>query len=107
MPIAPPDYIKASFVNSGLLHILAASGMNVAFIYGFWVFFMRRLRLPFKFTVISGMGVVIIYTLMTGLGASVIRAALMLLFILIGKLIDRDANSVAPAGFCCYAYVDL
>ena len=25
--VAPPDYIKASFVNSGLLHILAASGM--------------------------------------------------------------------------------
>jgi len=35
--VAPPDYIKTSFVNSGLLHILAASGMNVAFIYGFWV----------------------------------------------------------------------
>jgi competence protein ComEC len=93
--VAPPDYIKASFVNSGLLHILAASGMNVAFIYGFWVFFIRKLRVPFKLTVLSGMAVVIIYTLMTGLGASVIRATLMLLFVLIGKLIDRDAHSVS------------
>lgn len=93
--VAPPDYIKTSFVNSGLLHILAASGMNVAFIYGFWYFILRRLRMPFKFTVISGMAVVILYTLMTGLGPSVIRAALMLLFILIGKLIDRDAHSVS------------
>ena len=93
--VSPPDYIKASFINSGLLHILAASGMNVAFIYGFWVFFLRRLRVPFKLTVITGMGVVIIYTMMTGLGASVIRAALMLLFVLIGKLIDRDAHSVS------------
>ena len=97
--IAPPDYIKTSFVNSGLLHILAASGMNVAFIYGFWVFFMRRLRVPFKFMVISGMGVVILYTFMTGLGASVIRAALMLLFILAGKLIDRDAHTVSLLAF--------
>ena len=97
--VAPPDYIKASFINSGLLHILAASGMNVAFIYGFWVFFMRRVRMPFKLTVISGMGVVIIYTLMTGLGASVIRAALMLLLILAGKLIDRDAHSVSLLAF--------
>lgn len=97
--VAPPDYIKASFVNSGLLHILAASGMNVAFIYGFWVFFMRRLRAPFKLTVISGMGLVIIYTFMTGLGASVIRAALMLLFILAGKLIDRDAHTVSLLAF--------
>ncbi len=93
--VAPPDYIKASFVNSGLLHILAASGMNVAFIYGFWVFFMRRLKVPYKLTIISGMGLIIVYTFMTGLGASVIRAALMLLLILAGKLIDRDAHSVS------------
>lgn len=93
--VAPPDYIKDYFVNSGLLHILAASGMNVAFIYGFWYFILRRFRVPFKITVISGMGVVILYTLMTGLGPSVIRAALMLLFILAGKLINRDAHSIS------------
>lgn len=97
--VSPPEYIKASFINSGLLHILAASGMNVAFIYGFWVFFLRRMRIPFKLTVITGMGVVIIYTMMTGLGASVIRAALMLLFVLIGKLIDRDAHSISLLAF--------
>lgn len=97
--VAPPDYIKASFVNSGLLHILAASGMNVAFIYGFWVFFMRRIRAPYKLTVITGMGLVIIYTFMTGLGASVIRASLMLLLVLAGKLIDRDAHSVSLLAF--------
>ena len=97
--VAPPDYIKNSFVNSGLLHILAASGMNVAFIYGFWVFFMRRLRIPFKLMVASGIGVILIYTLMTGLGASVIRAALMLILILLGKLIDRDAHTVALLAF--------
>lgn len=97
--VAPPDYIKTSFVNSGLLHILAASGMNVAFIYGFWVFFTRKLKVPFKFMVTSGIGVIIIYTLMTGLGASVIRAALMLILILLGKLIDRDAHTVALLAF--------
>ncbi len=93
--VSPPENIKDSFINSGILHILAASGMNVAFIYGFWCFFMRRFRVPFKISVISGMGIIILYTLMTGLGASVIRAALMLLFILVGKLIDRDAHSVS------------
>ena len=93
--VAPPEFIKVSFINSGLLHILAASGMNVAFIYGFWVFFLRRFRAPYKFTIISGMLLVVLYTFMTGLGASVIRAALMLLFILFGKLIDRDAQSVS------------
>ncbi|MBR1943021.1 DNA internalization-related competence protein ComEC/Rec2 [bacterium] len=94
--VAPPDYIKTTFINSGLLHILAASGMNVAFIYGFWFFFLHRVfKIPVKVTVATGMGVIVLYALMTGLGASVIRATIMILFILAGKLIDRDTHSVA------------
>lgn len=97
--VSPPDYIKASFVNSGLLHILAASGMNVAFIYGFWFWIMTLLKMPYKPRVLSGMAIVVLYTLMTGLGPSVIRAALMLLFVLAGKLIDRDSHSISLISF--------
>ena len=97
--IAPPDYIKTTFINSGLLHILAASGMNVAFIYGFLYFFLRRLNVPYKISIILGICVVILYSLMTGLGPSVIRAAVMLIFILLGKLIDRDAHSISLLSF--------
>lgn len=97
--VAPPEHIKNSFINSGLLHILAASGMNVAFIWGFWFFFMCKLRVEYKITLISGIFLVILYTLMTGLGASVVRAALMLTFVLIGKLFDRDAHSVSLLSF--------
>lgn len=93
--VPPPEYIKKSFVNSGLLHILAASGMNVGFIFAFWVFMLKRLKIPYRTRILSGMLIVILYTLMTGLGPSVIRAALMLLFVLAGKLIDRDAHSVS------------
>lgn len=97
--ISPPDYIKNSFINSGLLHILAASGMNVALIFTFWFYLLKFLRVPFKPRVMSGIFIIILYTLMTGLGASVIRAALMLIFVLIGKLIDRDAHSIALLSF--------
>lgn len=97
--IAPPDYIKTTFINSGLLHILAASGMNVAFIYGFLFFFLRKLRVPYKISITAGIFVIILYSLMTGLGPSVIRAAIMLIFILLGKLIDRDAHSISLLAF--------
>lgn len=93
--VAPPDYIKTSFINSGLLHILAASGMNVAFIFSFWFVILRFLKVPYKPRVLSGMLLIILYTLMTGLGPSVVRAALMLLFVLTGKLLDRDTHSVS------------
>ena len=97
--VSPPKNIKQSFVNSGLLHILAASGMNVGFIYGFFYMLMSLLRVPFKIRVICGMVMVVVYSLMTGLGASVIRAACMLLFVLAGKLIDRDAHNVSLLSF--------
>lgn len=97
--VAPPDYIKTSFVHSGLLHILAASGMNVAFISSFLFFFMVRLKVPYNVMLITGILVTILYCLMTGLGASVIRAGLMLIFIFFGKLIDRDAHSISLLSF--------
>lgn len=97
--VAAPEEIKASFQRSGLLHILAASGMNVALIYGIWFFILRRLRVPFNICVSSGIFVILFYSLMTGLGPSVIRATFMLIFILLGKLIDRDAHSVSLLAF--------
>ena len=97
--VSTPEFIKNSFINSGLLHILAASGMNVAFIYMFWFYILRFLKVPYKPRVLSGMFVIILYTFMTGLGPSVIRAAMMLLFVLAGKLIDRDAHSVSLLSF--------
>ena len=100
--VSPPDYIKSTFVNSGLLHILAASGMNVAFIFGFWFYIMNFLKVPYRINILGGIVMVVLYTLMTGLGASVLRAALMLLFILVGKLIDRDAHSVSLLSFVAF-----
>lgn len=97
--VSPPKNIKDSFINSGLLHILAASGMNVAFIYSFFFMFMGLFRIPFKIKVSLGMVMVLVYSLMTGLGASVIRATCMLLFVLAGKLIDRDAHSISLLSF--------
>lgn len=97
--IAPPDEIKTSFAHSGLLHLLAASGMNVALVYGIWFFILRKFRASFNFSVLSGIFIVVFYALMTGLGPSVIRATVMLIFILIGKLIDRDAHSISLLSF--------
>lgn len=97
--ISTPEDIKISFQHSGLLHLLAASGMNVALIYGIWFFLLRKMKVPFNLTVVSGIFVIIVYAMMTGLGPSVIRAAFMLIFILVGKLIDRDAHSISLLSF--------
>lgn len=97
--VPPPNNIKQSFINSGLLHILAASGMNVAFIYSFFFLILNFFKVPFKINIVLCIFAVLAYVLMTGLGASVVRAALMLLFVLVGKLIDRDAHSISLLSF--------
>ena len=100
--ISPPEDIKQSFINSGLLHILAASGMNVAFIFSFFFFFLSLFKINYKVNIIFCMAMVVVYSLMTGLSPSVIRASGMLMFVLIGKLIDRDANSIALLSFVAF-----
>ena len=93
--------LKEAFINSGLYHLLAASGMNVGFIFGLWYFLFRRFKVPFNFTIISGGIVVIFYAMMTGLPPSITRATWMLELALLGKLIDRTANKNSILFFVC------
>lgn len=93
--ISPPEDIKDAFIHSGLMHILAASGLNVALIFGIWFFIFSKLRIHYKTGITIGIFLILFYTMMTGLGPPVLRAALMLTFALLGKLIDRDADNTA------------
>ena len=93
--VNPDENTKNTFINSGIFHILAASGMNVTLIFGIWFFFARSLRLNYRFSIIAGMALILFYTCMTGFGPPIIRASLMLILILLGKLIDRTASTTA------------
>ena len=93
--INPDEEIKENFKNSGLLHLLAASGLNVALIYGIWWWIASLIRFPYNLSILTGAICVILYTFMTGFPPSILRASIMLLFVLFGKIIDRNANSLA------------
>ncbi len=100
--INPPDEIKQSFINSGLLHLLAASGLNVALIFGIWWFIAQNIRLPYSVSIWTGIFFILLYTLMTGFPPSIVRATIMLLFVLLGKLIDRQSKPVALVFFVAF-----
>lgn len=92
--VNPDEETKNKFINSGIFHILAASGMNVTLIFGIWFFFAKSLNLNYRFSILSGMALIIFYTCMTGFGPPIIRASLMLILILLGKLIDRKTSTI-------------
>ncbi len=93
--VNPPDDIKESFINSGLLHLLAASGLNVAIILSMWFCLVYFVNLPYRLKISSGMFVVFLYTIMTGFPPSIVRASVMLMIILFGKFIYRETNGVS------------
>jgi len=99
--IPTPKDIKQNFINSGLLHLLAASGMNVALVSGIWLYIAARLRVPYKISIIIAAILVLIYSTLTGFSPSVTRAVWMLEFILLGKLIDRKADNIALLSLVC------
>ena len=60
--ISPPEDIRNNFIHSGLMHILAASGLNVALIFGIWFFIFSKLKIPYKLGITTGIILIIIYS---------------------------------------------
>ncbi len=84
-----------SFSKTGVIHVLAVSGMNVAIIYAVLDFLFRFLKkrkggiIPYMLLILGSCWG---YALITGLSASVLRAAAMFSFIVIGKSLSRHPN---------------
>ena len=93
--VNPDETTKDNFTKSGILHILAASGMNVTLIFGIWIFLATKLKFNYNFSILMGITLISVYTCMTGFGPPIIRAFLMLTLVLIGKLIDRETSTIS------------
>ena len=95
-----PQDLKEAFNKTGTPHILAISGYNITivglYISSLFMFFMRRQK-AFWFTVLG----IVIFTILTGASASVIRAAIMGILVLLAYREGRFhnmTNSIVFAG---------
>jgi competence protein ComEC len=88
-----PRHIQKWFSDTGTLHILAVSGMNVALVVISFFFFFRLFGMSKKLAYLLNIPVIIIFCLVTGCVPSVLRASLMaILFLISCNLLDRDIN---------------
>ncbi|UOQ76426.1 ComEC/Rec2 family competence protein [Hymenobacter sp. 5516J-16] len=103
---------KQAYANTGTTHIMAVSGLQVGLLFGAVTWLLGRLpgrRGPW-FRVVSAMlGLAIIwsYAFLTGLSASVLRAAVMFSFLILGRASGRQTsmyNLLAVAAFCLLCY---
>jgi len=96
-----PAELKEAFNRTGTTHILAISGYNITIIaqalLAALVFFVRR-RTAFWLSVVF----ILLFTIMTGAGASVVRAAIMGLLLLAangyGRMYDPKNSILLAAG---------
>ncbi len=81
-----------AFRTAGLTHIMVASGMNVAFIILPLAFLFKKMRISNLISSISTILILILFVFVTGFSASVVRAVLMGIMILLGKIIMRETD---------------
>jgi competence protein ComEC len=89
--------IQATYSKSGVMHILAVSGMHVAILYGFLLVLLGFLDRSRTGSVIQSIIILLLvwaYSFLTGLPPSVLRSAVMFTFLLVGKLLNRNSNTL-------------
>lgn len=81
---------KTEFINSGVIHVLAVSGLHTGFIILFLLLFFGRFNIYFRsFSAILG---ILVFMCIAGLPVSVIRASVMAIVIIVALMLNRTTN---------------
>lgn len=100
-----PVQVRQNYVAAGSMHILCVSGMHVGIIYLLASFILGLLGKGKTMALIRRIILLVLiwfYALLTGLSPSIMRATLMITFVLFGELIHRKGfalNSIAASAF--------
>lgn len=90
------DNLRTKFSGSGAMHILCVSGLHVGIIFmlsNFIFGFLGKIRFGNELKTILILAIIWFYALITGLSPSVMRAATMFSFMIVGKLFNRKGNT--------------
>ena len=94
--------IRDSFAETGVIHVLAVSGLHVGYVLIILLLLKNMLRLPWgwdRIIVILGL---CIFVMITGSKASVVRASIMAGLYILAPVVNRQVkiwNIIAAAGF--------
>jgi competence protein ComEC len=91
--------VAEAFSRVGASHIVAISGFNMVILSGAIMGLLGRLRMPERRAAVIGIGIILIYSLLVGAGAAVVRAALMSSLLVIGTAFRRKTYVPASLAF--------
>ena len=93
-----PD-LKAAFVNAGLMHILAVSGLHVAIVVLILMVVLQTFRIPGLPRTLLIILLLSYYNFLTGSAASVTRSVVMAIVFLGGKLFEQKSDMYNTLAF--------
>ena len=99
------DEVRKNYVAAGSMHILCVSGMHVGIIYllaSFLLGFLNRKKWQKTLKQVLLLALIWFYALIAGLSPSILRASLMISFVIIGEILRRKGfiiNSIAASAF--------
>ena len=102
--------LSAIYQQTGTIHVIAISGMHLALIYVLLQFLFRPIDRIRKLRIWKELIILVflwLFSLLTGAGASVIRAVIMFSFISFGKIMDKKGrieNALAASAFFMLCY---
>ncbi len=86
------DELLDTFTQTGILHVVAASGSNVAIVAGVMLFSLERVTKR-KISILSTGAAILWYALLAGFDPAIIRASLMAVIALTAQLLGRQRIS--------------
>ncbi len=102
------DRMYSTFKNSGVAHIMAVSGMHLAVMVMLVDLLIKRLQNRHKYLYFAIMcSFVLLVMFVASFSSSVVRAGVMMLIVLTGRLINRRADSLNSLGFACICILTI
>lgn len=93
-----PYSTRLAFTNSGIAHILAVSGSNVVVVFAFLTTLFALLRIPRNANIVLTAFGLLFYMLLTGSQPPIVRATIMALVMMGGKLLGEKSNALNSLG---------
>lgn len=84
-----------SYSNTGVIHVIAISGMHLAMIYGLLIIILKPLAANRKTRLLRGiiiLSILWLFTLLSGAGPSILRSAVMFSFIVAGESLSKKVS---------------
>jgi competence protein ComEC len=87
-----PDNVNEDFRRAGISHIVAVSGYNISLLANFSLLLLPYFHLKRKQALVFSIVLIGVFVLLTGASASVVRAGIMGVLLLLGRLFEKPGQ---------------